>query len=81
MIVKMLMEALGARTRRTPLPQAMAAVLPRSLTLDYRDEIVAAARESFPGEVGVSLDGFAGRMLPKEAAPAADTTPAIFADL
>jgi hypothetical protein len=43
----------------------MAAVLPRSVTLEYRDEIVAAAREFFPGEVGVSLDGFAGRMLPK----------------
>jgi hypothetical protein len=58
--------ALGSRTRRTPLPQAMAGVLPRSVTLEYRDEIVAAAREFFPGEVGVSLDGFAGRMLPKE---------------
>ena len=41
-------------------------MLPRSVTLEYRDEIVAAAREFFPGEVGVSLDGFAGRMLPKE---------------
>ena len=55
--------ALGSRTRRTPLPQAMAAVLPRSVTLDYRDEVVAAAHEFFPGEVGVGLDGFAGRML------------------
>jgi DNA repair photolyase len=61
--------ALGSRTRRTPLPQAMAVLLPRSVTLEYRDEIVAVAREFFPGEVGVSLDGFAGRMLPTKSPP------------
>ena len=54
----------GARTQRTPLPLAMAAQLPHSVTLDYRHEIVAVAREFFPGRVGVNIDGFAGRFLP-----------------
>jgi len=59
----------GSRTRRTPLPLAMAAVQPRSVTLDYRDEMVAIARRFFPtGCVGVSIDGFAGRMLSSDAA-------------
>lgn len=53
----------GARTRRTPLPQAMAAVNARSVSLEYRDEIVAIAQRYFPGQVGVNIDGFAGRML------------------
>ena len=59
----------GSRTRRTPLPPAMSAVELRSVTLDYRDEMVAAARRCFPpGCVGVSVDGFAGRMLGSDAA-------------
>jgi hypothetical protein len=53
----------GSRTRRTQLPQAMAAVDPRSVTLEYRDEIVAIAWRYFPGRVGVNIDGFAGRMM------------------
>ena len=54
----------GARTRHTPLPQAMAAVEPRSVTLDYRDEMLAIARRHFAdAAVGVGIDGFAGRML------------------
>ena len=52
----------GARTRRTSLPIAMAAVDARSVTLAYRDEIVAIARQYFPGRVGVNFDGFAGKM-------------------
>ncbi len=50
----------GARTRRTPLPDAMAAVLPRAVDLRYRDEVVAVARQVMPGRVGVGIDGFAG---------------------
>jgi DNA repair photolyase len=53
----------GARTQRTPLPLAMARQLPRSVTLDYRHEIVETARKHFPGRVGVNIDGFAGRFL------------------
>ena len=53
----------GARTARTPLPEAMAAVDPASLDLAYRDAMVAAAIERMPGRVGVGIDGFAGRLL------------------
>lgn len=53
----------GRRTRKTALPEAMRAVLPRSTGLAYRDEIVQAARRWFRGRVGVGLDGFAGRYL------------------
>jgi len=53
----------GARTAKTPLPPAMAAVDPNSVTLEYRDEIVAIARRIMPGRVGVNIDGFAGRMV------------------
>ena len=51
----------GSRTIRTPLPAAMEAVLPGSTRLQYRDEMVAAARRAMPGRVGVGHDGFAGR--------------------
>ncbi len=51
----------GSRTRRTALPAAMHRVDPSSVELGYRDEIVAIARRHFPGRVGVSIDGFAGR--------------------
>lgn len=54
----------GARTRRTSLPAAMAAVDPESLQPEYRDRIVALARTILPGRVGVGADGFAGRFLP-----------------
>jgi DNA repair photolyase len=53
----------GSRTRRTPLPAAMEAVLPGSSALTYRDEIVALARRAMPGRVGVGAEGFAGRYL------------------
>ena len=53
----------GARTKRTALPTAMERVEPRSVTLAYREEMVAVARRYFPGKVGVNIDGFAGRML------------------
>lgn len=53
----------GSRTLRTALPAAMAAVDPRSVTLEYRDDIVAIAQQFFPGNVGINIDGFAGRML------------------
>ena len=58
----------GSRTSRTPLPAAMRSVLPGSTTLAYRDEMVEIARQLMPGRVGVSRDGFAGRLL---AAPSA----------
>ncbi|MEE9606906.1 MAG: hypothetical protein V3U03_04145 [Myxococcota bacterium] len=54
----------GARTARTALPAAMAAVEPDSVGLGYRDRMVALAREIMPGRVGVGVDGFAGRLLP-----------------
>jgi len=50
----------GARTLRTGLPAAVAAIDPEATTLDYRDRIVATARELMPGRVGVSQSGFAG---------------------
>jgi DNA repair photolyase len=53
----------GSRTLRTRLPAAMEAVHPGSSRLAYRDEVVAIARRAMPGRVGVSRDGFAGRML------------------
>jgi DNA repair photolyase len=51
----------GSRTLRTKLPEAMAAVDPHSVELSYRDRIAEIARRSFPGRVGVSIDGFAAR--------------------
>jgi DNA repair photolyase len=51
----------GARTLRTPLPAAMAAVDPASLTLEYRDRMGAIAEKHLPGRVGYGRDGFAGR--------------------
>jgi hypothetical protein len=54
----------GGRTLRTALPAAMAVINARSITAEYREEIVAVARRHFPGRVGVNIDGFAGRMLP-----------------
>lgn len=53
----------GSRTRRTKLPAAMEALLPGSSGLAYRDEIVAVARRSMPGRVGIGAEGFAGRYL------------------
>jgi DNA repair photolyase len=53
----------GGRTQRTALPAAMAAVEPGSVSLEYRERMVAIARRLLPGRVGVSVDGFAGRML------------------
>jgi DNA repair photolyase len=51
----------GSRTLGTPLPDAMRAVGPDSVTLAYRDRIVEIARRHLPGRVGVNIDGFAGR--------------------
>lgn len=53
----------GGRTRRTPLPAAMEAVLPGSSELAYRDAMLAVARRALPERVGVGADGFAGRYL------------------
>jgi DNA repair photolyase len=52
----------GCRTHRTPLPEAMAAVVPESVELSYRESIVSIARKYFPGQVGVHIEGFAGRL-------------------
>jgi DNA repair photolyase len=54
----------GARTLRTALPMAMAAVDRASVDLAYRNEIIAVAQRFFPGRTGVNIDGFAGRMIP-----------------
>ena len=53
----------GGRTRRTSLPQAMAAVDADSVGLAYRDRMVAVAQRHLPGRVGINIDGFAGRYL------------------
>jgi len=50
----------GARTLRTRLPDAIAAIDPAAVTLDYRDLMIEAARRAMPGRVGVSESGFAG---------------------
>ena len=50
----------GTRTLRTRLPTAMQVLDPRSVTLEYREEMVAVARKYFPGRVGVNIEGFAG---------------------
>lgn len=50
----------GRRTRRTPLPEAMARIDPESTTLAYRERMVLEARRALPGRVGVHRDGFAG---------------------
>jgi DNA repair photolyase len=52
----------GARTLRTALPAAMAKVEAESVTLEYRERMVAIAQRYFGGNVGVNIDGFAGRM-------------------
>jgi DNA repair photolyase len=51
----------GARTLRTKLPAAMAAVDPASVALEYRDRMGAIAEKHLPGRVGYCRDGFAGR--------------------
>jgi DNA repair photolyase len=51
----------GTRTLRTPLPAAMAALDPATVTLDYRDRMGAIAEKYLPGRVGFCRDGFAGR--------------------
>jgi DNA repair photolyase len=53
----------GWRTRRTLLPERMAALEPLSVTLAYREAMIEIARRAMPGRVGVSIDGFAGRFL------------------
>lgn len=55
----------GARTALTPLPSAMESIDPESTSLAYRDRIVDVARGVMPGRVGVGIDGFAGRLLPR----------------
>lgn len=57
----------GGRTRKTPLPVVMEALDPRSVSIRYRDQIVRIAQRFFPGRVGISIDGFAGRMLEQAA--------------
>jgi DNA repair photolyase len=53
----------GGRTQTTALPAAMRKVDPSSTDLAYRERMVAVARRVLPGRVGVSVDGFAGRLL------------------
>ncbi|MCH7686495.1 MAG: hypothetical protein IH899_07420 [Planctomycetes bacterium] len=53
----------GRRTLKTALPDAMRAVCPQSITLEYRERIVEIASRYLPERVGVNIDGFAGRQL------------------
>jgi DNA repair photolyase len=57
--------ATGARTIRTKLPEAMSAIDPSSIHLEYRERMVQIAERVLTGRVGVSVDGFAGRYLPR----------------
>ena len=50
----------GQRTLRTVLPAAMSEIDPASVSIDYRQEIIAIAVRHFPGRVGVGPTGFAG---------------------
>jgi DNA repair photolyase len=50
----------GARTLRTSLPDAIAAIDPDATTLEYRERMIDIARRALPGRVGVSESGFAG---------------------
>lgn len=50
----------GARTLRTRLPDAIAAIDPEAVTLEYRERMIEIARRAMPGRVGVSESGFAG---------------------
>lgn len=52
----------GARTLKTGLPAAIAAIDPAALSLDYRDAMVRVAQRHVE-RVGVSAEGFAGRFL------------------
>lgn len=51
----------GSRTRRTKLPQILERIAPESVSLAYRDQMAAIAREIMPERVGISIEGFAGR--------------------
>lgn len=51
----------GARTLRTPLPEAIRKIDPTALDLSYRDQVATIAQRFLPGRVGVNIDGFAGR--------------------
>jgi DNA repair photolyase len=51
----------GGRTRRTRLPEAMAAIDPESIGLEYLDRMAEIAERFLPGKVGIGRDGFAGR--------------------
>jgi len=51
----------GWKTRKTALPAAMAAVDPSCIFLDYRERMVAIARATMPGRVGISAPGFGGQ--------------------
>ncbi|HEY7493503.1 MAG TPA: hypothetical protein VIH59_20625, partial [Candidatus Tectomicrobia bacterium] len=53
----------GTRTLKTELPKAMTSIDSASTSLSYRDQMVSIAQEVMPGQVGVSVDGFAGRFL------------------
>ncbi len=52
----------GIRTRKTELYQAMWEVHPKSVTIEYREQIVLLARQIMPGCVGVGQSGFAGHL-------------------
>ena len=51
----------GSRTLRTPLPDAMEAVLPESTKLEYLERMAEIAEQHLPGRVGVGAAGFGGR--------------------
>jgi hypothetical protein len=57
------LQTVCSHSLRTRLPIAMAAVEPASITLEYREQMVAIAKRYLPGRVGVNIEGGAGRML------------------
>ncbi len=60
----------GGRTRRTLLPEAMAALDPSSVEIEFMHRMGEVAERHLPGRVGYHIDGFAGRFGPATEPPA-----------
>lgn len=55
----------GQRTRRTLLPKAMEKVCEGSSGSDYREQVLDWAKQHYRGRLGIGIDGFAARYLPR----------------
>ena len=54
---------LGARTKRTALPDAMESLKAGSSNISYRDTVLAWAQRYYQGKIGCGIEGFAARYL------------------